>query len=198
MKTETKETIKKAATYATSTAAGAVAGVMAGAAMAGQPTHAQEVEVEDTIAPPTADEPTANHHEQPAQNQAQAQTQSQTQAETPVQPETPAQTNTGNDEVEVIGYDRVTNEDGSQMDVAVVNVNGNEVGIIDLDLDNEADVIVCDLNHNGVIEENEMQVVHGEGLAMQPFQEAAGFDPLYAQNDMPDYVNDANVDTYMA
>ena len=33
---------------------------------------------------------------------------------------------------------------------------------------------------------------------MQPLQDAAGFDPLFAQNDLPDYVNDADVDSFMA
>ena len=57
---------------------------------------------------------------------------------------------------------------------------------------------ICDANQNGVIEEGEMQIVQGEGIAMQPFADAAGFNPQYTQNDLPDYVNDADVGTYMA
>ena len=101
-------------------------------------------------------------------------------------------------EVEVVSYDRVTNDDGSQMDVAVLNVNGNEVGVIDANLDGEADALVCDANQNGEIEDGEIENVQGQGISMQPFQDAAGFDPQFAQNDLPDYVNDADVDTYMA
>jgi hypothetical protein len=33
---------------------------------------------------------------------------------------------------------------------------------------------------------------------MQPFQDHVGYDQQYAHNDMPDYVNDADVDSYMA
>ena len=92
----------------------------------------------------------------------------------------------------------MTNEDGSQMDIAVLNVNGNEVGVIDANLDGEADALVCDINQNGVIEDGEMEIVQGQGIAMQPLADAAGFNPQFAQNDLPDYVNDADVDTYMA
>ena len=101
-------------------------------------------------------------------------------------------------EVEVVSYDRVTNDDGSQMDVAVLNVNGNEVGVIDANLDGEADALVCDANQNGAIEDGEIENVQGQEISMQPLQDAAGFDPQFAQNDLPDYVNDADVDTYMA
>ncbi len=41
-------------------------------------------------------------------------------------------------------------------------------------------------------------MVQGAGLEMQPLQDAAGFDPLFAQNDLPDYVDNADVGTYMA
>lgn len=97
---------------------------------------------------------------------------------------------------EVIAYERITDDDGSQMDVAVISDGTNQIGVIDLDLDGKADMIVCDLNHNEVIEEDEIQVVQGQGIDMQPLQEAAGFSPLYAQNDLPDYVNDADIGTY--
>lgn len=101
-------------------------------------------------------------------------------------------------EVEVVAYERMTDENGNQADLAVISVDGSEVGILDADLDGEADLLMADLNQNGMIEEGECEVVQGQGLSMQPLQDAAGFSPLYAQNDLPDYVNDADVDTYMA
>ena len=82
--------------------------------------------------------------------------------EKPTQPEEPSKPEEPTDEIEVIGYDRVTNEDGSQMDIAVLNVNGNEIGVVDVNLDGEADAIICDANQNGVIEEGEMQIVQGK------------------------------------
>jgi hypothetical protein len=115
------------------------------------------------------------------------------------------------DEIQVISYDRVTNDDGSQMDVAVIGVSGEAVAVVDVDLDGEADVILCDYNHNGTIESNEVVEVADQHIAMQQFQDAcaavvdpaadpAQDDGLIAQNtgDMPDYVNDADVQDYTA
>lgn len=101
-------------------------------------------------------------------------------------------------ELEVLAYDRVENVDGTQMDVAVVNVNGESVGIVDMDLDGKADIIMQDVNHNEVIEENEVGIVADMNIEMKPLAEISGFDPLYAQENLPDYVNDADVDSYMA
>ena len=115
-----------------------------------------------------------------------------------MEPEPKPVTHAPDPEVEVLSYDRVTNDDGSQMDVAVLNVNGNEVGVIDATLNGEADALVFDANQNGVIEDGEIENVQGQGISMLPLQDAAGFDPQFAQNDLPDYVNDADVDTYMA
>lgn len=97
-----------------------------------------------------------------------------------------------------MSYERVSNEDGSQMDIAVLDVDGNEMAVVDIDLDGEADAIVCDTNSNGLIEDGEVMNVQGEGIAMDPLANAAGFNHELAQTDMPDYVNNADVDTYMA
>lgn len=175
MKNETKNEVKKNVATGASTAAGAVAGVFAGSALTPETAQAQETPTPNPTPTPKPEPPTPE----------------------PPMPEPPTPEPT-TPEVEVLSYDRVTNDDGSQMDIAVVSVDGNEVGVLDVDLDGEADVLMCDLNSNGVIEDNEVQYVSGEGIAMQDFQDASGFNPLYAQNDLPDYVNDADVDTYMA
>lgn len=189
MNNETKNEVKKNVATGASTAAGATAGVVIGAALSPEQASAQEVPTpEPTPQPTPAPKPTSAPEPKP---EPAPKPEPQNPKPTP-QPENPT------DEIEVIGYDRVTNEDGSQMDVAVLNVNDNEVGVVDVNLDGEADTIICDANQNGVIEEGEMQIVQGEGIAMQPLADAAGFTPLYAQNDLPDYVNDADVDTYMA
>lgn len=193
MNNETKNEVKKNVATGASTAAGATAGVVIGAAIAPNSAEAAEVVTPEPAptpspAPQPSPEPTPTPAPKPTP---------QPQPElVPVTPEPP--TPGPETEVEVLGYDRVTNEDGSQMDIAVLNVNGNEVGVIDANLDGEADALMCDLNHNGVIEEGEMEIVQGQGIAMQPLQDAAGFNPQFAQNDLPDYVNDADVDTYMA
>lgn len=104
-------------------------------------------------------------------------------------------------QVEVLSYEPVTNEDGTQADIAVVAVDGQLVAIGDLDGDEMADVMASDINQNGVIENNEVIDISNEDISMEPFRQEAemGGDDLYlASNDGQDYVNDANVDAYMA
>lgn len=181
MEESRKAEIKKNVATGASTAAGATAGVIIGTVVSPVEAQAQETPAPQPVVEPTpAPKPTPEPAPEPA-------------------PEpTPEPAPEPQPEVEVLAYDRITNEDGSQMDLAVVNVGGNEVGVLDADLDGEADVLICDVNQNGMIEDGEYEVVQGQGIAMQPLQDAAGFTPEYAQNDLPDYVNDADVDPYMA
>lgn len=103
-------------------------------------------------------------------------------------------------EIEVVSYETVTNEDGSQMDVAVVNAQGQAVMIADVDQNGYADVMASDLNNNGQLENGEMVDVSDQNIAMQPLQEAAsmGGTGMIAQTNDVDYINDANVDDYIA
>lgn len=165
--------IKKNVATGASTAAGATAGVIIGTVVSPVEAQAQEAPAPQPVAEPAP-------------------------APKPTPEPTPESAPEPQPEVEVLAYDRITNEDGSQMDLAVVNVGGNEVGVLDADLDGEADVLVSDINQNGVIEDGEYEVVQGQGIGMQPLQDAAGFTPEYAKNDLPDYVNDADVEPYMA
>ena len=101
-------------------------------------------------------------------------------------------------EVEVVSYETVMDETGEQMDVAVVNVDGQPVMVLDIDQDGMADVLVADENGNGELEENEYSDVTEEGILMAPLQEAAAMNEsmMLAQNQ--DYVNDADVTDYLA
>lgn len=186
MNNETKNEVKKHVATGASTAVGATAGVIIGSIVTPGSAAAAEV-----VTPEPGQVQVEQVHVVPETVE-------------PAKPEPAKQepgtsgTATPEPEVEVVGYDRIANEDGSQMDVAVLNVNGHEVGVIDTNLDGAADVLVCDVNQNGVIEQGEMQLVQGQDIAMQPLQDAAGFSPQFAQNNLPDYVNDADVDTYMA
>lgn len=104
-------------------------------------------------------------------------------------------------EVQVVDYQRVDDGEGGQMDVAVIDVNGEGMLIIDENMNGYADYMAADFNRNGEIEQDEIIDVRDSGISMQPFQDAAGFeDPMLAQNDadMPDYTNDADVDSFMA
>lgn len=190
MDSKIKDEVKKNVTTGASTAAGATAGVVIGAAITPNSAEAADVVTPDPVPQPTpAPKPTPHPAPEPSPTP---------EPEPTPQPKPEPPTPEPETEVEVLGYDRVTNEDGSQMDIAVLNVNGNEVGVIDANLDGEADALVCDLNQNGVIEEGEIEIVQGQGIAMRPLADAAGFNPQFAQNELPDYVNDADVDPYMA
>lgn len=199
MNSETKENVKKNATSFASTAAGATVGVVIGSAITPETAQAAEMCAPDVVDQTVSDsDVTVQMQPEPDKQDVVNQEPVNQNTEATVQTSSETAASEPEMEVEVLGYDRMTNDDGSQMDVAVLNVNGREIGVIDANLDGMADAMVCDVNQNGVIENGEMENLQGQGLPMQPFQDAAGFNPQFAQNDLPDYVNDANVDTYMA
>lgn len=104
-------------------------------------------------------------------------------------------------QVEVLAYETLTNEEGCLVDAAVVAIDGQHVIIADGDQDGIADIMAADLNNNGTLEEDEILDISGESIAMSPLQAAVdmgGDDMLLADDSTPDYVNDANVDAYMA
>lgn len=119
----------------------------------------------------------------------------------------------GDDNVQVLGYQTVTGEDGSQADIAAVSVNGQTVMLADTTMDGYANIAAADANGNGQIDDGEMVDVTGQGIAMQPFKDGAGemvetnpevdhpdvdSDPTLASNGEPDYVNDGNVDDFVS
>lgn len=216
MKEETKKELKKNVVTGVSGVAGAAAGVVIGAAVTPEQAEAAEVEVE---AVETPEEATSSHSGASASHSSTAHVSHTSHAVTPEpepepEPEptpepkptpTPGPEPTPTpgpvdptSEIEVLGYERVNNQDGTQSDIATVRVQDNIIGVVDADIDGKADVIICDVNNSGTLEQDEVQNVQSENIAMQPFQQAAGFQPDLAQNDLPDYDNNANVDEYMA
>lgn len=214
MKEETKKELKKNVVTGVSGVAGAAAGVVIGAAVTPEQAEAAEVEVE---AVETPEEATASHSGASASHSSTAHVSHTSHAVTPEpepEPEPtpepkpnptpePEPTPTPGpvdptSEIEVLGYERVNNQDGTQSDIATVRVQDNIIGVVDADIDGKADVIICDVNNSGTLEQDEVQNVQSENIAMQPFQQAAGFQPDLAQNDLPYYDNNANVDEYMA
>ena len=113
---------------------------------------------------------------------------------------TPASESRPEPEIEVVSYETVTNEDGSQIDVAVVNAQGQAVMIADVDQNGLADIMASDLNYNGQLDNGEIVDVSDQNIAMQPLQDAANMNGnnMVAQTGEPDYINDANVDDYIA
>ena len=100
-------------------------------------------------------------------------------------------------QVEVLAYETVPGADGSQMDLAVVSVNGQEMGIYDVNVDGTADLLAVDENNNQQIDDNEIHDISSQNVSMQALH-----DDYIAQNDPsmqgPDYINDGDVDNYMA
>lgn len=147
--------------------------------------------------------PTQNPANTPTQNPVGEQTPAggQTPAEPSPQPTPVSQETTGN--VQVVAYETVTNEDGSQSDVAVLSDGTSQAIVVDVNQDGVADVMAMDVNHDGHITEDEVVDISGHQMAMQPLHDAAmgaaGDGGMMAQNaSEPDYVNNANVDSYMA
>ena len=126
-------------------------------------------------------------------------------AENIVMPQAPdgttsvSQQSGGNDDVDVhvieVGQ---ADLDGNGMaeNVALVEIDGNEVMLVDIDIDDVADVMIADMNGNGQIDGNEIVDITGEGVGMPTMSDG---DLFMAQNDMePDYTNDADMGLYEA
>ena len=194
-----------------SSTVGAAAGVVAGSVISSEvnaaeipvaPEEAQEVEVVSSQ-PSRTGENTTHHNPTPAP-EPEPTPEPEPRPEPTPQPEpepepTPDPTPEG-PEIEVVSYETVTNEDGSQMDVAVVNAQGQTVMIADVDQNGVADVMAADLNNNGQLDNGEIVDISEQNIAMQPLQEAAnmGGNEMIAQTNDVDYINDANVDDYIA
>lgn len=103
-----------------------------------------------------------------------------------------------NVDIEVLGYETMMTEDGQMVDVATVNINGNEGSIVDTDMDDVANLMTVDANSNANVEENEITDVSGDGISMAPFRDVVNpEEPNYLTNN-EDYVNDADVTDFMA
>ncbi|MDO5526443.1 MAG: hypothetical protein Q4F85_10220 [Prevotella sp.] len=191
-----------------SSTAGAVAGVVGGSMVTAEvnaaempEVTAEEQEVEVVSAEPSRTSGNQSHHEeQPAVEQPEP-VNPEPQKPDPVAPEpslvTPEPID--GDEIQVLSYDTITDNDGNEMDVAVVSASGQEIIIADVDQNGTADLMASDLNSNGQLEENEIVDVSEDNIAMQPLEEAANAnDDMIAQTDDIDYVNNADVNDYMA
>lgn len=102
--------------------------------------------------------------------------------------------------VQVLAYETVPDDMGGQTDFAVVGVDGQPIVFADVDQDGMADVAAADVNGNGQLDPEEFVDISQEGIAMQPFRDEINGQnsELLAQNDDTDYINDADVDDFMA
>lgn len=212
MKEKKTSEVKSNVISGMSSTVGAAAGVVAGSVISSEVNAAEipvtpeeEQEVEVVSSQPSVTSGSSTHHNpaptpEPAPEPTpEPEPRPEPTPEPNPEPE-PTPGPTPEPEIEVISYETVTNEDGSQMDVAVVNAQGQAVMIADVDQNGYADVMASDLNNNGQLDNGEIVDVSDQNIAMQPLQEAAnmGGNDMIAQTNDVDYINDANVDDYIA
>ncbi|MDE6340447.1 MAG: hypothetical protein K2K97_11775, partial [Muribaculaceae bacterium] len=101
-------------------------------------------------------------------------------------------------EIRVLGVEAVQNPDGQIMNVALLEANGDQALLIDVDNNGIMEVFVHDDNYDNQIQESEIHDISGAGIELTDLIQAqadyAGGDSLYVANDdMPDYLNDADM-----
>ena len=202
MKEKKTSDVKSNVISGMSSTVGAAAGVVAGSIISSEvnaaeipatPEEEQDVEV-------VSSQPSNTGGSTPSHNPTSHPTPQPATEPNPTPEPTPASEPRPESEIEVVSYETVTNEDGSQMDVAVVNAQGQAVMIADVDQNGVADIMASDLNYNGQLDNGEIVDVSDQNIAMQPLQDAANMNGnnMVAQTGEPDYINDANVDDYIA
>lgn len=111
-------------------------------------------------------------------------------------------------EVHFLGVDQVQTEGGQTINVGHMTIAQEEVALVDMDNDMIFDVAVSDRNHNEQIDEGEVIDISDRQLSVTDFALAAEQEnqsemtahPEFASNpqdqlaeDMPDYMNDADI-----
>ncbi len=99
-------------------------------------------------------------------------------------------------EIRVLGVETVQNDQGQIMNVALVENNGDQALLIDVDNNGTIDVLLHDDSGDGEIQDSEIYDISGSGLEVADLlqaQAAQQGDVYYAScDDMPDYFNNAD------
>ena len=207
MKEKKTSDVKSNVISGMSSTVGAAVGVVAGSIISSEVNAAEIPAAEIPVTPEeeqdvevVSSQPSKTGGSTPSHNPTSHPTQEPATEPNPTPEPTPASEPRPESEIEVVSYETVTNEDGSQMDVAVVNAQGQAVMIADVDQNGVADIMASDLNYNGQLDNGEIVDVSDQNIAMQPLQDAANMNGnnMVAQTGEPDYINDANVDDYIA
>lgn len=207
MKEKKTSDVKSNVISGMSSTVGAAVGVVAGSIISSEVNAAEIPAAEIPVTPEeeqdvevVSSQPSKTGGSTPSHNPTSHPTPQPATEPNPTPEPTPASEPRPESEIEVVSYETVTNEDGSQMDVAVVNAQGQAVMIADVDQNGLADIMASDLNYNGQLDNGEIVDVSDQNIAMQPLQDAANMNGnnMVAQTGEPDYINDANVDDYIA
>ena len=101
-------------------------------------------------------------------------------------------------EVHVIGAAVAETEDGGQaILMGLEAADGDRAMIVDIDSDGTIDYLLHDDNTNGQIEDDEIHDIHDEGWRTEPYlseldEQQAQQEMAMNEDDMPDYMNDAD------
>lgn len=106
-------------------------------------------------------------------------------------------TDTNDSEVRVVGVQAFQNEDGSQAIVAGLELDGDRALVVDVNSDGTMDLFIHDDNRDGQISDEEIHDITADNVSTQAviddYAVQAGHNDLYmANNDIPDYMNDAD------
>lgn len=207
MKEKKTSDVKSNVISGMSSTVGAAVGVVAGSIISSEVNAAEIPAAEIPVTPEeeqdvevVSSQPSKTGGSTPSHNPTSHPTPQPATEPNPTPEPTPASEPRPESEIEVVSYETVTNEDGSQIDVAVVNAQGQAVMIADVNQNGLADIMASDLNYNGQLDNGEIVDVSDQNIAMQPLQDAANMNGnnMVAQTGEPDYINDANVDDYIA
>ena len=102
-------------------------------------------------------------------------------------------------EVHVLGVvENAEVGDGDVVNLGFAEIEGYDAVFVDCDADGTFDLLGVDVNHDGYIDaEHEVMEVNDPGMNVEAFNEATPdpVDDVYAQ--MPDYTNDADVNSFV-
>lgn len=127
-------------------------------------------------------------------------------------PETPEQPKHEAEEPEVhfLGVEQVQTNDGQNMNVGHMVIGEQEVALVDIDDNMVFDVAISDRNQNGQLDENEVVDISEQELSVTDFALISAQEDIanqaaqpemannesqqdYLADDMPDYMNDADI-----
>lgn len=104
---------------------------------------------------------------------------------------------TTDNEIRVLGVETVQDGSGNIMNVAIVESEGDQALLVDVDNNGSIDVLLHDDNADGQIQESEIYDISDAGIGVDDLIQSQipdDADAYYASNDdMPDYVNDADL-----
>lgn len=99
--------------------------------------------------------------------------------------------------VQVIAVENDVDIEGHTVDVAKVTINEEPVLFVDGNQNGEVDFAISDTNHDGQIQDNEVTDLTGHHIPMPTLDDIDQPQQL-VDNDIPDYSNDADINTYDA